>query len=313
MPDRFDVVDISAWQVVHAEVLGKNPKVWVREPGGKSDRQRDWLFKPVVVPTSTAVRQGEDWAEKIASELAGLLGIPCAEVRLAVRDRRPGCISRNVVPEGWNRVLGSELLGTVVDGYRGAVLGDDGRERAIPGRPGHSIGTITSALSDCEPPDGGRPGDAVAVFAGYLLLDAWIANQDRHDQNWAVLRPVVGRARLRLAPSYDHASSLGFNLTDARREVVLRPGEMARYAERGKAHRFEHDPADKASIPTLVAVAREAMSRAGIEAERRLIDGLAAVDPDSVVDIVSAVPGLSDLAATFIVELLQVNRRRLLS
>jgi hypothetical protein len=26
---------------------------------------------------------------------------------------------------------------------------------------------------------------AVDVFAGYVMLDAWIANQDRHHENWA--------------------------------------------------------------------------------------------------------------------------------
>lgn len=29
---------------------------------------------------------------------------------------------------------------------------------------------------------------AFDVFTGYLLLDAWIANTDRHPHNWGVLR-----------------------------------------------------------------------------------------------------------------------------
>jgi hypothetical protein len=118
----FPVIDISGWDVVAPEVLGRNPKFWVREPGGDSDRQWDWLFKPVVVPPSTGFRQGEDWAEKIVCELGRLIGVPCAEVELAVHGDEFGCISRNVVPAGWSRVLGSVLLGTVIDGYRGTVV-----------------------------------------------------------------------------------------------------------------------------------------------------------------------------------------------
>jgi hypothetical protein len=58
MPAEFGIVDITDWEVVDAEVLGRNPKLWVREPGGSSHRERDWLFKPVVRPASTGHRQG---------------------------------------------------------------------------------------------------------------------------------------------------------------------------------------------------------------------------------------------------------------
>lgn len=90
-PAAYPVIDISTWDVVDAEVIGRNPKVWVREPGGGPDRRHDWLFKPVVIPLSTGHRQGEDWAEKIVAELGRLLGIPCARVELAVRNGQAGC------------------------------------------------------------------------------------------------------------------------------------------------------------------------------------------------------------------------------
>jgi hypothetical protein len=239
MPAEFGIVDITGWKVVDSEVLGRNPKVWVREPGGGSDRERDWLFKPVVRPASTGHRQGEDWAEKIVSELGALIGVPCAHVELASRDGEAGSISRNVVPFGWNRVLGSVLLGTVIPDYVGAVMDDRGRERPVRGRRGHSPQKIFEALAGCDPPSEVDADSAIEVFAGYLVLDGWVANQDRHDQNWAVLRPAAGPGRLRLAPSYDHASSVGFNLTDETRLKHLRPGGMNRFAGRGRANRFE--------------------------------------------------------------------------
>ena len=73
-------------------------------------------------------------------------------------------------------------------------------------------------LGDVEgPPD--SPLTARAAFAGYLLLDALIGNTDRHHQNWGLLR---GRGpALRLAPTFDHASSLGFLLNDAQRVRYL--------------------------------------------------------------------------------------------
>jgi len=44
-------VDVSAWEVVNPEPLGRKAKIWLREPGAPPhSRERDWLFKPVVVP-----------------------------------------------------------------------------------------------------------------------------------------------------------------------------------------------------------------------------------------------------------------------
>jgi hypothetical protein len=36
------------------------------------------------------------------------------------------------------------------------------------------------------PPEGIQK--AVDVFVGYLLLDAWIGNGDRHHENWGIVR-----------------------------------------------------------------------------------------------------------------------------
>jgi hypothetical protein len=51
------------------EEIGSKAKFWY-EPAGQGRRQ--WLFK------ESRVEQGEDWSEKIAAELADLLGLPHA-------------------------------------------------------------------------------------------------------------------------------------------------------------------------------------------------------------------------------------------
>lgn len=151
------------------------------------------------------------------------------------------------------------------------------------------------------------------MFAGFLLLDAWVGNQDRHDQNWAVVRRSVAPGELRLAASYDHASSIGFNLRDSYREAQLRSGGMQRFAAKARAHRFEHDPsAGPAGIPTLVDRAAEALLVAGSDARSYWLDRLASISPREVDALVARVPELSDLTRTFIVELLRINRERLL-
>lgn len=147
-----------------------------------------------------------------------------------------------------------------------------------------------------------------------LVLDAWVANQDRHDQNWAVLRTTAAPVRLCLAPSFDHASSLGFNELDVRRRRLLdKPGGVVVWAERGRAHRFEHDPSQpRSAIPSLVTTAHEALRIAGTRATSHWLDRLAAIRPDQLAAIVGRTPKLSDVAATFILEVLDTNRGRLL-
>ena len=41
---------------------------------------------------------------------------------------------------------------------------------------------------------------ALDVFVGYLLLDAWIGNTDRHHENWGFVLVGEANERGRLAP-----------------------------------------------------------------------------------------------------------------
>lgn len=304
MQGQFDIVDVSDWEVARPEPEGRSGKDWLREPGASVEsRERDWLFKPVVVHDS-GHQQGGDWAEKVVSELAHLLGVPCAEVRLATRAGVPGSLSRNVAPDRWNLMLGYVLMAAALPGYVGG-------ER-LPGRPGHSPGNVLEVLAECDPPPGFHDLGAAGVFAGYLVLDAWVANQDRHDRNWAVLERADAHARRRLAASFDHTSSLGFNLLDAARERILRDrGGIETWVARGRAGQFEHDPEAKSATPSLVALAHHTLRLLGPPVERYWLERLSKIDPADVESVVARVPGLSGVTATFILEVLATNRRRL--
>lgn len=144
------MIDVTGWEPVNPEPVGREAKVWLRPPGMRPHTgENDWLFKPVIVP-SNGHRQGEDWAEKIVAEIAGSIGLPCAQVDLAVRDGSAGSISRNVAPDGWNLVLGSVLLSAHKPDYI------EGEQRPA-GRPGHSPAAIMRALQGGGPPPGAGP------------------------------------------------------------------------------------------------------------------------------------------------------------
>ncbi|MYE54981.1 MAG: hypothetical protein F4X34_07285 [Chloroflexi bacterium] len=76
-------------------------------------------------------------------------------------------------------------------------------------------------------------------FAGYLLLDALIGNTDRHHENWGLLRRRTSAGWSGyLAPSFDHASSLGRELQDERREILLSENRVGVYVNRGRGGIF---------------------------------------------------------------------------
>src|SRR5690625_7153759 len=57
------------------------------------------------------------------------------------------------------------------------------------------------------------------------MLDAWVANQDRHHQNWGAIRHGE---KLMLAPSFDHGAALARNLSDAERSERLQTRDKNR-------------------------------------------------------------------------------------
>jgi hypothetical protein len=75
-----------------------------------------------------------------------------------------------------------------------------------------------------------------------MVLDALIGNTDRHHENWGLLLHVQTDPRamgLSVAPSFDHASSLGRELRDERRLELLSKGRVGWYVRKGKGGIFK--------------------------------------------------------------------------
>jgi hypothetical protein len=209
-------------------------------------------------------------------------------------------------------LISADLRPEFYELQHGQILLEDrqaeGYEHRTGGRshPGHSLENINAALSDadalppgeCELPFDGSAFDA---FAGFLLIDAWVANTDRHDNNWAVLRPEKksAGARMRLCGSYDHASSLGFNVPDDQCRRLLGDGEAAirRWCGRGYAHRFDLGPGPGGR--TLVDLAVKGLAIASDEAREYWPRRLREVDEQEVRRVLDRMPRMSDPARSF--------------
>ncbi len=276
--------------------MGSKAKVWLDGPDGGLH-----LFK-YVWHDGVGKVYGDDWAEKLAAELAGRLGVPAAEVDLARRGGEFGVICRRMNdPTVKELVHGNELLADSAAGYDPELK----REHPL-----YTVDAVRACLAGADAP-AGHAGlqdlDGFQVWSGYLLLDAWIANTDRRHENWGVLVDRRSGAR-RLAPSFDHGSSLGFNVPPTQMVDLLRdPVSLERWCGRGRSKHF-------AGRPALVQVAHEALHRAGAQARRLWLSRLDGLDGDQWDGIIERVPGdrMSEDARIFVGRVLEVNRRRLL-
>ncbi len=218
-------VDRSLSQSV--EPLGSKPKFWFR------DGKRRLLFKADDRGT------GEDWAEAIVCGLCSLLGLPHVDYELATecdgdQDIRPGVVCDNMAPPPISLVLGNLLLLTLDPEYP--------KEQRFKVKQ-HTVEAVTEALATLKvPSDLWMKGttteieSALDVFVGYVMLDAWVANPDRHHENWGALSDDDG---LRLAPTFDHGAALARNLLDSEREERLvtkdRNRTIEAFIERGRS------------------------------------------------------------------------------
>lgn len=298
----YPVVRIQSSRAEALEDLGTKAKFWYLEGDTRM------LFKAEERGT------GEDWAEKITCELAALLGLPHVHYEMAhdVDQDRPGVVCASLVPPPLALAHGNQLLLALDSDYPGAQ-GPHYRSRA------HTIDAVFDVVrrlrmptaSWCvNLPDG--IDDAAGVFAGYLLLDAWVANQDRHHENWGAVWDGQG---LSLAPSFDHGAALARNLSDAERAERLASRDhhrqVAHFARRARSALYA-DAVAPSPLSTLEAW--RAWAQRVPKAARAWQERLDGVESEAVADILGQIQPerMSAICRQFTAELLVQNRRRIL-
>ena len=308
MEPPFPIVPVPEDASEELENVGSKEKFWyTREDGHR------WLFK------TNRPNTGEDWAEKIAAELCTLISLPHATYELATWTNKRGVVSRHMGQPDDQLVLGNELLAGRVLGY------PRDRGQHFYRNPQYTLDLTLDTLSDpaigilIDPawsiPAGVQT--AAEAFLGFLLLDAWIGNTDRHDKNWGVLeRPTEQGPRRYLAPTFDHASSLGRELRDAERTERLTTRDRNRtveaYRKRTRSGFFRQE-GDRQTMHPVAAFRRAVEVYPGIA--RAWLDTLAAVRENDVKALFSRIPDahISPVGREFAICILTLNRDALLS
>jgi hypothetical protein len=155
---------------------------------------------------------------------------------------------------------------------------------------------------------------AADIFTGYLLLDALISNQDRHHENWGLI--LSPNRTVTLAPTFDHASSLGRNEPDevrTRRLATRDQGDSVEaYVTRAKSAFYQ---TLKAVTPLSTLAVFEEAARVAPNAARLWIERLRQVNADQCENILANIPlaEMTEPARHFASRMIQANRARLLA
>jgi len=308
MNNEFPIFDISENVIRYPEPMGSKKKFWFHH-----DELGLCLFKYIRPNT------GDDWAEKISAELADVMQLPHAQYELGIREDQLGAISPNFLHllEKDNHLdlfHGNEILMAIDPDYPGKRYYQVSQ---------HTLDKVFEFLKHehikiplCwTPPSTIKTSED--VFVGYLILDAWIGNTDRHHQNWAIVIAWQSESHCQwhLAPTFDHASSLGCHLTDKERSERLNTRDhrysLETYVTKARSAFFLRKE-DQKPITTYKVV--DWCLGNYPDCTGRWINILNSINDDDILNIVKRIPKIriSETAAEFAYRMLIINKNNLI-
>lgn len=177
-------IDFSNWAVYEGanEGSGRSEKKWLQNPSTKEIG----LFK---------FKKGQDTkdhiSEKVASDLAELLDIPCAKIEIGVYQGREGSISYLINQENEFLIEGIGLINAFYPNYNAAIMYDASLDEY------YSLEMLVNSI---------QPYGLLPDLLKMLIFDYLIGNSDRHQNNWGIIN--IGDQKYKFCPLYDNSSSL---------------------------------------------------------------------------------------------------------
>jgi len=295
MPDKpYKIEAITSRDEM--EQLGTKEKFWFYDEQGIKK-----LFK-IGRPGT-----GEDWAEKVAYELAECLEFPCAVYEFAKWGNKQGTVSTSFVNNGFRLVHGNELL---------VAFHDEKYPQSIKYHlTDYKLSTVLTLIevnmSWYELPIEAHPliKYSIDLFVGYLIFDCWIANQDRHHENWGIL---LGQ-EVYFAHTYDHAAGLGCKVSSEEAKKRLETNDMSYSVEKFVTRAKSPFYSDNNKQLKTIEVVEMLVSRYP-DTACYWINMIEKVSPDKIQSIFDKVPNsfITNHSKKFAQQILHENKVRLI-
>ena len=153
-----------------------------------------------------------------------------------------------------------------------------------------------------------------------MMLDALVGNTDRHHENWGVVQTFSIKdnregknlsisLKTGLAPTFDHASSLGRELLDEARERLLSdPAALRHYIRKGTGGIFRDAAAKKGLAPIALA---ELIRQGYPKLYEPWSNRIAALPDDFAQPLLNGIPDfyMSPVAKEFVLAFLSESRK----
>lgn len=178
----IEKIDFSNWSVYqgNSEGSGRSEKIWLC-----SDNESGLFKFPKTEHTTEHV------SEKLASNIAKLLEIPCAKIDIGTYHGRTGSMSYRINNEKQALLEAIVFISKALPNYDIDRLCDYTENIYYSFPLIYRIAEVLNLEKD---------------FFNMLIFDALIGNSDRHHSNWAVLVSPPGS--IEFSPLYDNGSSL---------------------------------------------------------------------------------------------------------
>ena len=135
-----------------------------------------------------------------------------ARVELACYEGDKGSATKSITDK-YKLLHGNQILSEHISGYD---------KEKIFKQSDHTLRNIFFSLDNVFVKTNAKQKAKIQI-AEYIVLDALIGNTDRHHENWALLRKKINNKWVgKPSPSFDHASSLGRELEDRKRAILLK-------------------------------------------------------------------------------------------
>lgn len=182
----------------------------------------------------------------------------------------------------------------------------------------HSVKNIRHAVADLlrrrSIEQSTRSDALLSKLYSYFLLDGLIGNTDRHHDNWMLkYESRTGYAELTVAPSFDHGSSLGRELSDKIRLYKIRNQEVLEYLHSPRPTRrlfWDENPLPNRSPLALACL----ISQSEPHLTRQVVDRIGGVKDADFRAIVDRIPSdfMTVPAKDFAYQVLVTSKHELL-
>lgn len=155
--------DINDWIIYNwTTTTGSREKCYVENP--KTNQL--YFFKESIVKYPS-----EFWSEIIASKLGQYLGFNMLDYNIAIQKNKVGCLCEMMIKHEEEELIhGISLIKDTVKGFK------------VSERPLVNFQDVETSFLPYK--------DYILPFIDIMLFDCLIGNQDRHSENWAIIRSL---------------------------------------------------------------------------------------------------------------------------